>query len=164
MLLQCTVLLKQLTSINVTHEEFVKATYNYATDLVTCSSELKELCSQRINQLNKDRDNISLIEPKNRAFMERDPGGYPANYNYTDEERRFFVGIGPFQPLLSNFPRNDVLAVAKDTCKIFHEGSILILDSFISISCLDIYLGPGDQKKDKAWIEVGVNSWSKMKG
>ena len=50
MLLQCTVLVKRSTSTNVAHEEFVKATYNYVTDLVTCSSELKEFCSQRINQ------------------------------------------------------------------------------------------------------------------
>ena len=46
MLLQCTVLVKRLTSTNVANEEFVKATYNYVTDLVTCSSKLKEFCSQ----------------------------------------------------------------------------------------------------------------------
>ncbi|CAF1187750.1 unnamed protein product, partial [Rotaria sordida] len=93
-LLQCTVLLKQSTSTNVTHEEFVKATYNYATDLVTCSSESKELCSQRINQLNKDRDNISLFEPKNRAFMERDPGKLEAHFSSVAHKasyERYFI-------------------------------------------------------------------------
>ena len=87
MLLQCTVLVKQSTSTSITHEEFVKATYNYATDLVTYSGELKELCSQRINQLQKGRDHISLIEPKNRAFMERDPGKSSQNlcsYQFID--------------------------------------------------------------------------------
>ena len=87
MLLQCTVLVKQSTSTNVIHEDFVKATYNYATDLVTCSSELKELCSQRINQLDKGHDHISLIEPMNRAFMERDPGKLSQNlrsYQFID--------------------------------------------------------------------------------
>ena len=120
-------------------------------------------------------------------------GGYSADYNYTDEERRFFVSAGPFQPLLSSFPRNDVLAAAKDTCKfvgnwykeypmieysiikdaafcfvcrLFHQGAILIYVycSFIRIHCLDTDIGPGDHKKHRAWIAVGVNSWSKMKG
>ncbi|CAF3654027.1 unnamed protein product [Rotaria sordida] len=143
MLLQCSHLIKQSTSTNVSHEEFVKRVYNYVTNLVISSNELQQLCSRQIDQLNKDRDNISLIEPNKQNFIERDPGSYPQSYNYTPEERRFLVNLGPFQPNLSNFPKNDTMAAAKDTCK---------------------FVGPGGQKKDKAWIDVGVSSWSKMKG
>ena len=106
----------------------------------------------------------------------------------------FFVSAGPFQPLLSSFPKNDALVAAKDTykfvgkwyieyrmieysvikdagfcfvCRLFHQGAILIYmyiySSFIRIPCLDTHLDPVDHRKGRVWIEVDVNSWSKMK-
>ncbi|CAF4529062.1 unnamed protein product, partial [Rotaria sp. Silwood2] len=110
MLHQCAHLIKQSTATNVSHEEFVKSVYNYATKLVNSSNELLQLCSQRIDQLNKDRENISLVEPKTQTFIERDPGSYSAIYNYTFDERRYLVDIGPFQPTLSDFPKNSTMA------------------------------------------------------
>ncbi|CAF4079817.1 unnamed protein product [Rotaria sp. Silwood1] len=172
MLLQCGHLIKQSTSTNVSHEEFVKSVYNYATNLVTSSNELRQLCSRKIDQLNKERDSISLIEPKKQVFIERDPGNYPQNYNYRAEERRFLVNIGPFQPSLSNFPKNDTMAASKDTCKFvskwYNEYPMIEYsiknDAAFCFVCRLLHEGPGCQKKDKAWIDVGVSSWSKMKG
>jgi len=88
---------------------------------------------------------------------------------FNDDELRYFVSKGPFQPTI-DFPVNEEFKLRKQTCKFI--SSLYTLFPYLEYSimkdraycfiCRLFGHGVGCEQSELAWV-VGINKWNKMK-
>jgi hypothetical protein len=92
---------------------------------------------------------------------------------YNEIELRYLVDQGPYQPILANYPVNEILKKNSDTCHFaarwYNEFPLIeyspITDSIFCFSCRLFGGGcPGAAQSESAWISTGVRTWNKIKG
>ncbi|CAM4937796.1 unnamed protein product [Rotaria socialis] len=128
--------------------------------LISCNEELERM----------SLTSITIEELKStEIFVSRDPS---LTKVYNDQELRYLVNQGPYQPILSQYPINQAYRRIHDTChfnQIWYKKFPLIeysilTDSIYCFCCRLFGSGPGTERLKNGWTSSGVKTWNKIKG
>ncbi|XP_050699411.1 uncharacterized protein LOC126986933 [Eriocheir sinensis] len=97
----------------------------FLTSVVSSSKEIKFLCgklelksqnllSQVLEEAANREDYLTDVLQSDDQ-VPQDPGSRPVVL--TDKQRMYLVKLGPYQPKLSSFPKNEAMKKVKDTCQ-----------------------------------------------
>lgn len=151
----------------------------FLTSVVSSSKEIKFLCgklelksqnllSQVLEEAANREDYLTDVLQSDDQ-VPQDPGSRPVVL--TDKQRMYLVKLGPYQPKLSSFPKNEAMKKVKDTCCFssrwygeypYLEYSI-VTDRAYCFVCKLFSHGFDREKSERVWIE-GFCDWWKAKG
>ena len=142
--------------------------------------EIESLCKDLgsksqilMNQMLKDIESREDYIPdilKSNSKVSHDPGCRPKIIN--NEERMYFIKMGPFQPKLYSFPKNAKMKASRDTCSFspkwyndypYIEYSIEKDMAYCFVCKLFSPHGINAEKSEEVWTE-GFNNWCKAMG
>lgn len=134
----CRNLIKSSTSIDICPEIFVQQSMIYSNEIIQHGTILKNICASILSTIDKNRNNITITDPKQDKLIDRDlgkkypksfcrsmlvsfffliSGCYTDKHKFTEEQLRYFVSVGPIQVTLDNYPRNEELFSSGKTCR-----------------------------------------------
>ena len=150
---------------NVLLEELISATEK----VKATSSALLIDAKKSLNQLQEMNPTPGVSKVNDFVPISKDPGN--RREILTDEDREFMINLGPFQPKLGSYPRNNEIPQSKQ-CRFssewFHEFPHLeysvVKDAAFCFVCQLFPTGVGHEKSSDAWTVEGVCQWHKMKG
>ena len=94
-------------------------------ELISATEKVKETSSSLLSNAKKSLDQLQKMFPapessEDNEFIpiSKDPGS--GRKILTDQDREFMVNLGPFQPKLSSYPRNNEIPQSKP-CRFFCE-------------------------------------------
>lgn len=132
-----------------------------AIDIVNAAISVKELSSYLVEMGNQflqqpfdsnNKVNLSIHDPAHRPP------------NLTNSQKQYLINMGPHQPRLEKFPLD---GKNRFTAKWYEEFEYLEYsvekDAAFCFTCSLFPKGVGREKREDAWVSVGVRSWSKMK-
>ena len=142
---------------------------------LTSAEEITRNISQTANKVNKTCT-VLLREINEKKKEIREEGASAPSHDPSDRSkitttsgRKYIMKLGPHQPKLPIFPRNEDIP-AKKQCRFssqwytvypYLEYSIS-QDAAFCFVCSLFPSGPGREMADNAWSSVGVRSWHKM--
>ena len=122
----------------------------------TCTVLLREINEKR-KEIREERASVPSYDPSDRSKITTTSG------------RKYIMKLGPHQPKLPIFPRNEDIP-AKKQCRFSsqwytvypHLEYSISQDAAFCFVCSLFPSGPGREMADNAWSSVGVRSWHKM--
>ncbi len=166
--MQCQALLEKAENIEEPQpehllEELIVITKN----IKSISSDLASDASSCLNDVKEKQETVQ-IEAIDIDLIARDPGERRPILN--DNDRLYMLKQGPFQPILSRYPKNNDIDPSKQ-CRFRAEWFKEYPHLEYSVSkeaafcyvCLMFPDGVGHEKADEAWTKKGVKAWHKMK-
>lgn len=131
-------------------------------------NDLLLLCNKTISNIPSTPTTINKIQSTEKV-VSRDPSNIK---DFDENELRYLVNQGPYQPLLSQYPVNEQLKKKNDTCRFvpqwYKEFPLIeyspMTDSMYCFCCRLFGRGPGSEQSEKTWISSGMKTWNKVKG
>jgi hypothetical protein len=114
-------------------------------------------------------ESFGTSDSEHETLVEHDPAKRPEKL--TESQIKYLIHIGPCQPKLSVYTKNDDLAKKRKQCSFcptwykdypYLEYSVAENKAFCYV-CSLFARGLGREKAESAWI-AGIDDWSKMKG
>lgn len=153
-------------------EEFLVGVASSCKDIVSLCEKLKFKSEYLLNQVldkagSKDDYLSEILRIDDQ--VPHDPGSRPATLS--SNQKRYLVKLGPYQPKLSSFPKNQTMRAANDQCCFssrwyteypYLEYSI-VTDRAYCFVCKLFSHGIDREKSERVWIE-GYCNWQKAKG
>jgi len=138
-----------MSSVQLKSEKYVALTKKVLNDLLTISNQT---CNDKVID----------------HFLEHDPGNRKTVESAS--QRKYLVGLGPYQPKLATYPKNLDIAHGKQNqfsslwFKEFpHLEYSVVKDAAFCFICYLFPKGPNRNFAEIAWVENGVNAWHKFK-
>lgn len=135
-----------------------------------CISSINNDISNYISCATKVLDDLTMEDEFDNtssaqdSFVEHDPG--KRTPIITTFQRQFLISLGPHQPKLARYPRNNSISANKQqnfTSKWFNEFPLLeysiVTDSVFCFVC-SLFSHKTD---DNPWVSSGLKQWHKMK-
>ena len=150
---------------NVLLEELIIATEKVKATSSSLLTDAKNSLNQlQISNPKPDASNVKEFIPINK-----DPGS--RRKILTDDDREFLINLGPFQPKLGLYPRNNDIPHSKQ-CRFSSDWFLefphleysIVKDAAFCFVCQLFQTVVGHEKCNDAWAVEGVRQWHKMKG
>jgi hypothetical protein len=168
-LTECRILQRQVAADDVVNPFVVlPQMLDVVSKVADISKELVINCNQVLDNILKNGTIPDEEHTEKQDVVEVDPG--LRKKITSDNQRRYLLQTGPFQPKLPRFPVNESIPKDKQ-CRFSSkwyqeyphlEYSIEKDAAFCFVCCL-FPEGVGRQNADPAWVTVGVRNWTKMK-
>ena len=132
---------------------------------VQCN-DLKKLAERLLVKIDRQKGRVQPGEPS--ALIEHDPG--KRNGNLSENQRKFLINLGPYQPRLKVYPGNTDIKAGKQNrfssswfSDFPHlEYSVKNDAAYCYVCCL-FPEGAGRPSAEASWTVNGVRQWHKMK-
>lgn len=156
---------------NVLHFESLFTEITEVCDTVTSViKETKSLAVTKLKKVIRLPDTMNIDSADKNISVDHDPGKRPDSL--TECQKKFLISNGPYQPLLSIYPRNSEMAEKGKQCSFspvwykefpYIEYSISTDKAYCFVCSLFGRHGADREKAESAWL-MGMSDWSKMKG
>ena len=164
---------------NLKRDNVIVNIEEFLTSVASSTEEIKLLCEKlelkshnllsQVLEEGVNKEDYLTDALKSEHQVPHDPGSRPVVL--TDRQRMYLVNLGPYQPKLSSFPKNEVMKKVNDTCCFssrwydeypYLEYSIAT-DRAYCFVCTLFSHGFDREKSERVWIE-GFYDWRKAKG
>ncbi|CAM4949812.1 unnamed protein product [Rotaria socialis] len=150
------------------------STRNFLIEATSSIGKLNESLTDLLISCNEELERIPLTSitieelKSTETFVSRDPS---LTKVYNDQELRYLVSQGPYQPILLQYPINQAFRLIHDTCHFnpiwYKEFPLIeysiITDSIYCFCCRLFGSGPGTERLKNGWTSSGMKTWNKMK-
>ena len=145
-------------------EVFLTNAAEISRNILRTANQVNKTCIVLLREMNKKKKEVSRDcastpshDPSDRSKLK------------TTSDRKFIMKLGPHQPKLPVFPRNEEIIVKKQ-CRFSsqwynvypHLEYSISQDAAFCFVCSLFPTGPGREMADNAWSSVGVRTWHKM--
>ncbi|CAF3386561.1 unnamed protein product, partial [Rotaria sp. Silwood2] len=148
---------------------------NFLVEITSAFMKIKEsindllmLCNETLENIPSAPTTIEKIQSTEK-LISRDPSIIKV---FDEDELRYLVNQGPYQPLLPRYPVNTQLKKKNTTCHFvpqwYKEFPLMeyspITDSIYCFCCRLFGRGPGSAQSENTWVSTGMKMWNKVKG
>ncbi|CAF4207168.1 unnamed protein product [Rotaria sp. Silwood2] len=148
---------------------------NFLVETTSTFNKVKEsindlliLCNKTLENIPSTPTTVDKIQSTEKPIS-RDPSIIKV---FDENELRYLVNQGPYQPLLPQYPVNKQLKKKNDTCYFvpqwYKEFPLIeyspITDSIYCFCCRLFGRGPGGVQSENIWVSSGMKMWNKVKG
>ncbi|CAF4074861.1 unnamed protein product, partial [Rotaria sp. Silwood2] len=147
---------------------------NFLVETTSTFNKVKEsindlliLCNKTLENIPSTPTTVDKIQSTEKPIS-RDPSIIKV---FDENELRYLVNQGPYQPLLPQYPVNKQLKKKNDTCYFvpqwYKEFPLIeyspITDSIYCFCCRLFGRGPGGVQSENIWVSSGMKMWNKVK-
>ncbi|CAF2967015.1 unnamed protein product, partial [Rotaria sp. Silwood2] len=145
---------------------------NFLVETTSTFNKVKEsindlliLCNKTLENIPSTPTTVDKIQSTEKPIS-RDPSIIKV---FDENELRYLVNQGPYQPLLPQYPVNKQLKKKNDTCYFvpqwYKEFPLIeyspITDSIYCFCCRLFGRGPGGVQSENIWVSSGMKMWNK---